>query len=67
MKDKFDAIEVNTTVENVRRLGKFDKERLKPRSVLVTVPNCWDALKILAKASKKRNNFLTAVSGFLHL
>ena len=54
IKDIFDAIEVNTTVENVRRLGRFDKERSKPRSVLVTVPNCWDTRRILAKAREKR-------------
>ena len=29
IKDIFDAIEVNTTVENVRRLGRFDKKRSK--------------------------------------
>ena len=39
IKDIIDAIEVNTTVENVKRLGRFDEEGSKPRSVLVTVPN----------------------------
>ena len=53
IKDIFDAIEVNTTVENVRRLGRFDKKRSKARSVLVTVPNCWDTRRILAKAREK--------------
>ena len=53
-KDIFDAIEINTTVENVRRFGRFDKERSKPRSVLVTVPNCWDTRRILTKAREKR-------------
>ena len=48
IKDIFDAFEVYATVENVRRLGRFDKERSKPRSVLVTVPNCWDTRRILA-------------------
>ena len=53
IKDKFDAIEVNATDENVRRLGRFDKERSKPRTVLVTVPNCWETRRILAKAREK--------------
>ena len=53
IKDILDLNEVNTTFENVRRLGRFDKERLKPRSVLVTVPNCWDTRRILAEARKK--------------
>ena len=53
IKDIFDAIEVNTMVENVRRLGRFDKERSKPRSVLVTVPNCWDTRRTLAKTREK--------------
>ena len=53
IKDIFDAIEVNTTVENVRRLGRFDKERSKPGSVLVTVPKCWDTWRVLAKAREK--------------
>ena len=53
IKDILDSNEVNTTFENVRRLGRFDKERLKPRSVLVTVPICWDTRRILAKARKK--------------
>ena len=53
IKDVFDAIEVNTMVKNVRRLGRFDKKRSKPRSVLVTVPNCWDTQRILAKAREK--------------
>ena len=51
--DIFDAIEVNTTVENVRKIGRFDKERSKPRSLLVIVPNYWDTRKILAKAREK--------------
>ena len=50
IKDIFDTIEVNTTVENVRRFERFDKERSKPRSVPVTVSNCWDTRRILAKA-----------------
>ena len=37
----------------MRRLGRFDKERSKPRSVLVSVPNCWDTRRILAKAREK--------------
>ena len=53
IKEIFDAIEVITTVENLRRLGRFDKELSKPRSVLVTVPNCWDKRRILPKAREK--------------
>ena len=53
IKDIFDTIEVNATVESVRRFGRFDKERSKPISVLVTVFNCWDTRRILAKAREK--------------
>ena len=37
----------------MRRLGRFDKEHSKPRSVLVTVPNCWDTRRFLSKAREK--------------
>ena len=50
IKEIFEAIEVNTTVENVRR---FDKERSKPRRVLVNVPHSWDTRRILAEAREK--------------
>ena len=30
-KDKFEAIEVTTTLDNSRREGKFDKDRQTPR------------------------------------
>ena len=51
---KVDAVlnrfQESPTISQVRRLGKFDPDRSRPRTVLLTVSNIWEARKVLAKA-----------------
>ena len=41
---------VQPTITNMKRLGKFNAQRKRPRTILVTFSNAWDARLLLAKA-----------------
>ena len=48
--DILDTMEVKTSIVELRRLGKFDAERKKPRTLLVTLPNEHEPCPTLAKS-----------------
>ena len=43
------------TVIRIRRIGKFDPLKERPRSMIVTLKNPWDVRKILAKAHELKH------------
>ena len=52
--DLLNTIGVDTKVKELRRLGKFDKDRGKPRTLLVTFNTEHEARLVLAKSFEKR-------------
>ena len=42
--------EPSSCITNIRRLGRFDNTKKRPRTILLTVDNAWTARKILARA-----------------
>ena len=42
LKEVMTEIGVDVKIERLQRLGKFEKERLTPRSIIVTLSNDWD-------------------------
>ena len=62
-------IGIEVKIDNVQRLGKFDRERSTPRNTIVTLSNNWDVRIVLAESSEKRTrmkemdiHFLPALS-----
>lgn len=49
-----DFLEEKPEIENIRRLGKLDAKRERPRTILVTLKSIWDVRKILAKSGALR-------------
>ena len=56
VKNILQSFNVNTEVSFIKRLGKFDKTRAKPRILLVTVRNENDKKLIMAKSVENREN-----------
>ena len=52
-----DTMRVKTSIVELRRLGKFDAERKKPRALLVTLPNEHEARLTFAKSHEHREMF----------
>ena len=48
------TIGVEAEIFNLRRLGKFQKERPKPRAVLVTLPSATAVNLVMAKSLERR-------------
>ena len=48
------SFNVNTEITSMKRLGKFDKTRIKPRTLLVTVRIEYDKKLIMAKSVENR-------------
>ena len=45
----------DTVLCDVRRLGKYSPERVKPRQIIVTLQSVWSVRKALASASLLKN------------
>ena len=54
VKNILQSFNVNTEITSRKRLGKFDKTRIKPRTLLVTVRNEYDKKLIMAKSVENR-------------
>ena len=54
VKNILQSFNVNTEITSMKRLGKFDKTRIKPRTLLVTVLNEYDKKLIMAKSVENR-------------
>ena len=54
VKNILQSFNVNTEITPMKRLGKFDKTRIKPRTNLVTVRNEYDKKLIMAKSVENR-------------
>ena len=46
------TLNVSRNVTNAKRLGKFDANRGKPRTVLVHVASMWELKNVLARSKK---------------
>ena len=57
--DVLKTIGVQPQIVGMKRLGKFSKERAKPRTLLVTVSTEHEARMILAKSFENRDKFVT--------
>ena len=54
LKDVFNTLGVTSLIVNVKRLGKFDNSRSKPRTIIVEVSNECEKRAIFAKSIEKR-------------
>ena len=54
VKNILQSFNVDTEITSMKRLGKFDKTRIKPRTLLVTVRNEYDKKLIMAKSVENR-------------
>ena len=54
VKNILQSFNVNTEITSMKRLGKFDKTRIKPRTLFVTVRNEYDKKLIMAKSVENR-------------
>ena len=53
-----DIIGVKPKIIELKRLGKFDRNRMKPKKLLVTVPSEHEARLVLAKSREKREQLV---------
>ena len=53
--DIFNQLTEDPGIMDIKRLGRFDKDRQRPRTILVTLKNIWDVRKIVAKSSSIRS------------
>ena len=58
LKDVFNTLGVTSPIVNVKRLGKFDNSRSKPRTIMVEVSNEWEKRTIFAKSIEKRTELM---------
>ena len=56
--------EETNCIADLKRLGKFDKDKKRPRTILLRLNNTWTARKLLAKA-KQLKNFEGATKVFI--
>ena len=48
-------LEESPQIKDIKRLGKFVRNKERPRAVILTLSSAWDVRKILSKAPKMKN------------
>ena len=48
-------LEESPQIMDIKRLGKFERNKQRPRAVILTLSSAWDVRKILSKAPKLKN------------
>ena len=51
----FAVLNVEAELSSVKRLGKFDPARVRPRTAMVEFKSPWDARKVLVRSIEKRD------------